>query len=85
MVLDRAELGHAEILSIDIADVDVGRNISARLQMDQAETDKNIAQAKAAKDVLPPKPVSRDARRYPEMRAQVVQAETKVPGRLRMP
>jgi len=37
-----------EILSIDIADVDVGRNIGARLQMDQAEADKNIAQAKAA-------------------------------------
>ena len=37
-----------EILSIDIADVDVGRNIGAQLQIDQAEADKNIAQAKAA-------------------------------------
>ncbi len=37
-----------EILSIDIADVDVGRNIGAKLQIDQAEADKNIAQAKAA-------------------------------------
>lgn len=36
-----------EILSIDIADVDVGRNIGAQLQMDQAEADKKIAQAKA--------------------------------------
>ena len=37
-----------EILSIDIADVDVGRNIGAQLQMDQAEADRRIAQAKAA-------------------------------------
>ena len=36
-----------EILSIDIADVDVGKNIGAELQMDQANADKNIAQAKA--------------------------------------
>ena len=36
-----------EILSIDIADIDVGKNIGAQLQMDQAEADKNIAQAKA--------------------------------------
>ena len=36
-----------EILSIDIADVDVGKNIGANLQMDQAEADKNIAQARA--------------------------------------
>lgn len=41
-----------EILSIDIADVDVGRNIGAELQTDQAEVDKRIAQAKAKKDVL---------------------------------
>ena len=36
-----------EILSIDIADVDVGRNVGAQLQMDQAEADRRIAQAKA--------------------------------------
>ena len=36
-----------EILSIDIADIDIGRNIGAALQMDQANADKNIAQAKA--------------------------------------
>ena len=36
-----------EILSIDIADVDVGRNVGAQLQIDQAEADKRIAQAKA--------------------------------------
>lgn len=36
-----------EILSIDIADIDIGKNIGAGLQMDQAEADKNIAQAKA--------------------------------------
>ena len=41
-----------QILSIDIADVDVGRNIGARLQMDQAEADKNIAQAKASERPL---------------------------------
>jgi len=50
-----------EILSIDIADVDVGRNIGARLQMDQAEADKNIAQAKAAeRRVCGPCPGARD-------------------------
>ena len=50
LVLDKGlDAGTAfEILSIDIADVDVGRNIGARLQMDQADADKNIAQAKAA-------------------------------------
>lgn len=36
-----------EILSIDIADIDIGRNIGAALQIDQANADKNIAQAKA--------------------------------------
>ena len=36
-----------EILSIDIADIDIGKNIGATLQMDQAQADKNIAQAKA--------------------------------------
>ena len=54
-VLGRAQLRHAgldagtafEILSIDIADVDVGKNIGAELQTDQAEADKRIAQAKA--------------------------------------
>ena len=39
--------GTVEILSIDIADIDVGRNIGAQLQTDQAEADKRIAQAKA--------------------------------------
>ena len=40
-----------EILSIDIADIDVGKNIGAQLQIDQAQADKNIAQAKAEEPV----------------------------------
>ena len=61
LVLDKGlDSGTAfEILSIDIADVDVGRNIGAQLQMDQAEADKNIAQAKAAESALQPRHGSR--------------------------
>jgi uncharacterized protein YqfA (UPF0365 family) len=60
-----------EILSIDIADVDVGRNIGARLQTDQAEADKQIAQAKAEE---------RRAMAYTqEMQAKVVEAQAEVP------
>ncbi len=69
-----------EILSIDIADVDVGENIGAKLQTDQAEADKRIAQAKAeerraAAVALEGEMVARTQ----EMRAKVVEAEAQVP------
>lgn len=62
-----------EILSIDIADVDVGRNIGAQLQSLQAEADKNIAQAKAEERR------AMAVAREQEMRAYVVEAEAEVP------
>ena len=62
-----------EILSIDIADVDVGRNIGAELQTDQAEADKKIAQAKAEERRAMAMPAEQ------EMRAKVVEAEAEVP------
>lgn len=62
-----------EILSIDIADVDVGRNIGAQLQTLQAEADKNIAQAKAEE-----RRAMAVAKEH-EMRAAVVEAEAEVP------
>lgn len=62
-----------EILSIDIADVDVGRNIGAQLQTLQAEADKNIAQAKAEERR------AMAVAREQEMRAAVVEAEADVP------
>lgn len=62
-----------EILSIDIADVDVGRNIGAHLQISQAEADKNIAQAKAEERR------AMAVAREQEMRAYVVEAEAEVP------
>jgi uncharacterized protein YqfA (UPF0365 family) len=69
-----------EILSIDIADVDVGRNIGANLQMDQAEADKRIAQAKAeerrAMAVAREQEMIADVQ---SMRAKVVEAEAEVP------
>ncbi len=72
-----------EILSIDIADVDVGRNIGARLQMDQAEADKNIAQAKAAERRFAAHAREQEMKAsVQEMRAQVVQAEAEVPKAL---
>jgi len=68
-----------EILSIDIADVDVGRNIGARLQMDQAEADKNIAQAKAAERRFSALALEQENRAtVEEMRARVVEAEAEV-------
>jgi uncharacterized protein YqfA (UPF0365 family) len=74
-VLDRGlDAGTAfEILSIDIADVDVGRNIGAELQTDQAEADKRIAQAKAEERR------AMAVAREQEMRAAVVEAEAQVP------
>ncbi len=72
-----------EILSIDIADVDVGRNIGARLQMDQAEADKNIAQAKAAERRFAALAREQEMKAsVQEMRARVVEAEAEVPRAL---
>ncbi|MBE3573865.1 MAG: flotillin-like protein FloA [Firmicutes bacterium] len=72
-----------EILSIDIADVDVGRNIGARLQMDQAEADKNIAQAKAAERRFAAEAREQEMKAMTqEMRARVVEAEAEVPKAL---
>ncbi len=69
-----------EILSIDIADVDVGRNIGAELQTDQAEADKRIAQAQAEKRRAMAVAAEQEmTARTQEMRAQVVQAEAEVP------
>ncbi|NLI74723.1 MAG: flotillin-like protein FloA [Euryarchaeota archaeon] len=81
-VLDKGlDAGTAfEILSIDIADVDVGRNIGARLQMDQAEADKDIAQAKAAERRFAAQALEQEMKaRVQEMRARVVEAEAEVP------
>ena len=69
-----------EILSIDIADIDVGKNIGAVLQMDQADADKNIAQARAeerrAMAVAQEQEMKAKAQ---EARAQVIEAEAQVP------
>lgn len=69
-----------EILSIDIADVDIGKNIGAELQTDQAEADKNIAQAKAeerrAMAVAEEQEMKAKAQ---EARAKVIQAEAEIP------
>jgi uncharacterized protein YqfA (UPF0365 family) len=62
-----------EILSIDIADVDVGENIGAKLQIDQADADKQIAQAKAEERR------AMAVAKEQEMRAKVVEAEAEVP------
>jgi uncharacterized protein YqfA (UPF0365 family) len=69
-----------EILSIDIADIDVGRNIGAQLQIDQAEADKRIAQAKAEERRATA--VAREQEMKAavvEMRSKVVEAEAQVP------
>jgi len=69
-----------EILSIDIADVDVGRNIGATLQTDQAEADKQIAQAKAEERRAMAIAHEQEMKaRVEEMRAKVVAAEAEVP------
>ncbi len=69
-----------EILSIDIADVDVGSNIGAKLQMDQAEADKNIAQAQAeSRRAMAVANEQEMKARVQEMRAKVVEAESEVP------
>ena len=69
-----------EILSIDIADVDVGRNIGAELQIDQAEADKNIAQAKAEERRAMAVAKEQEMKaKVQEMHAKVVEAEAEVP------
>ncbi|MDD4315847.1 MAG: flotillin-like protein FloA [Clostridia bacterium] len=69
-----------EILSIDIADIDVGRNIGAQLQMDQAEADKRIAEAKAEERRAMAVASEQEMKaRTQEMRAAVVAAEAEVP------
>ena len=69
-----------EILSIDIADVDVGKNIGAELQTDQAEADKRIAQAKAEERRAMAVAQEQEMKaRVQEMRAKVVEAEAEVP------
>ncbi|AHM56728.1 hypothetical protein UPF0366 [Peptoclostridium acidaminophilum DSM 3953] len=69
-----------EILSIDIADVDVGRNIGAQLQTDQAEADKKIAQAKAEERRAMAIAKEQEMKAMvEEMRAKVVEAEAQVP------
>ena len=69
-----------EILSIDIADIDIGKNIGAQLMMDQAEADKNIAQAKAeerrAMAVASEQEMKAKAQ---EARAKVIEAEAEIP------
>jgi uncharacterized protein YqfA (UPF0365 family) len=69
-----------EILSIDIADVDVGANIGAKLQAEQAEADKQIAQAKAESRRAMAVALEQEMKaRVQEMRAKVVEAEAQVP------
>jgi len=69
-----------EILSIDIADVDVGKNIGAHLQTEQAEADKNIAQAKAEeRRAMAVAKEQENKAKVVEMEALVVEAESKVP------
>lgn len=69
-----------EILSIDIADIDVGRNIGAVLQMDQAEADKNIAQAHAEERRAMAVATEQEMKaKAQEARARVIEAEAEVP------
>jgi uncharacterized protein YqfA (UPF0365 family) len=75
------DLGTAfEILSIDIADIDIGRNIGAHLQIEQAEADKQIAQAKAEERRALAIATEQEMKAHvQEMRAKVVEAESLVP------
>ena len=69
-----------EILSIDIADIDIGKNIGAVLQMDQANADKNIAQARAEERRAMAVAVEQEMiAKAQEARAKVIEAEVKVP------
>ena len=69
-----------EILSIDVADVDIGKNIGALLQMDQAEADKNIAQAKAEERRAMAVALEQEMlAKIQEARAKVIEAEAEIP------
>ncbi len=69
-----------EILSIDIADIDIGKNIGAGLQIDQAEADKNIAQAKAEEKRAMAVALEQEMKaKAQEARANVIQAEAEIP------
>ena len=69
-----------EIVSIDIADVDVGKNIGAELQMSQAEADRRIAQAKAAERQYAAQAAEQEQKANTQaMRAKVVEAEASIP------
>ena len=72
-----------EILSIDIADIDIGKNIGAFLQMDQAEADKNIAQAKAEERRAMAVALEQEMKaKAQEARAKVIEAEAEIPKAL---
>jgi uncharacterized protein YqfA (UPF0365 family) len=69
-----------EILSIDIADIDIGRNIGAVLQMDQANADKNIAQARAEEKRAMAVALEQEMKaKAQEARAKVIEAEAQIP------
>ena len=69
-----------EILSIDIADIDVGKNIGAVLQMDQADADKNIAQARAEERRAMAVALEQEMKaKAQDARAKVIEAEAEVP------
>ncbi|HCZ22662.1 MAG TPA: hypothetical protein DHU72_04325 [Rikenellaceae bacterium] len=69
-----------EILSIDIADIDVGKNIGAVLQMDQADADKNIAQARAEERRAMAVALEQEMKaKAQEAKAKVIEAEAQVP------
>ena len=69
-----------EILSIDIADIDIGKNIGATLQMDQAQADKNIAHAKAEERRAMAIALEQEMKaKAQEARAKVIEAEAEVP------
>lgn len=81
-VLDKGlDAGTAfEILSIDIADIDIGRNIGAVLQIDQANADKNIAQAKAEERRAMAVALEQEMKaKAQEARAKVIEAEAEIP------
>lgn len=82
LVLDKGlDAGTAfEILSIDIADIDIGKNIGAKLQMDQANADKNIAQAKAeGRRAMAVASEQEMTAKVQEARAKVIEAEVEIP------
>ena len=69
-----------EILSIDIADIDIGKNIGAVLQIDQANADKNIAQARAEEKRAMAVALEQEMKaKAQEARAKVIEAEAQIP------